>query len=379
MKTTKPQPVNILHIVSGDLWAGAEVQFFTLAKTLGKHSEAILNVILLNHGTLEQKLIEHGINVIVIDENNFNSIRVLLKLISTIKKIQPDIIHTHRVKENILGSISALVNGNIPSLRTAHGAAEHKPAWYQIPKRLILYLDLLCGRFLQKKIVAVSEDLAKILASTYPQKKIVVIENGIDIDALSQIKKHEENLSPTMRICLAGRLAPIKRVDIFIQTAQHVKKVQPDLPVSFHIYGDGPLLEELKTLSRQSQTEDIVHFEGHSDDILSELQKMNALLMTSDHEGLPMILLEAMTLQIPIITHAVGGIPQLLDHGTCGFLVDEHSAAGYTDKILQLHNAPEETTEKTRLAFARVNNFYSAKENAKKYSREYQQLVKNKS
>ena len=44
--------------------------------------------------------------------------------------------------------------------------------------------------------------------------------------------------------------------------------------------------------------------------------------MTSDHEGLPMILLEAMALKIPVLAHAVGGIPKLLDYGNCGILIN---------------------------------------------------------
>ena len=177
--------INILHIVSGDLWAGAEVQLFTLATSLQRQKNTTVHVVLLNHGTLEQKLLNNNIRVVVLDETSMNGIHILLQLIRTIAKIQPDVIHTHRIKENILGSIAAMIN-KTPSLRTAHGAPEHKPTWFHIPKRLILFLDWFCARYLQKIIVAVSDDLAEILKNNLPANKIKTIENGIDLSSTTQ-------------------------------------------------------------------------------------------------------------------------------------------------------------------------------------------------
>ncbi|VAW89721.1 hypothetical protein MNBD_GAMMA17-2069, partial [hydrothermal vent metagenome] len=86
-----------------------------------------VSVILLNHGTLEDKLREQNICVEVLDETELSSIRIFTSLIKALKRLKPNIIHTHRNKENILGSIAAKIAGNMPSLRTAHGAPEHRP------------------------------------------------------------------------------------------------------------------------------------------------------------------------------------------------------------------------------------------------------------
>ncbi|MDT8283430.1 MAG: glycosyltransferase [Gammaproteobacteria bacterium] len=367
--------INILHIASGDLWAGAEVQLFTLVTALNAHQMANINVVLLNHGTLEQKLLASNIHVIVLDESKLNSFHILQQLIKTIAKIQPDIIHTHRIKENILGSIAGLLNGNIASVRTAHGAPEHKPAWFHTGKRLILFVDWLCARFLQKRTVAVSQDLADILQKSLPKHKISVIENGIDIDSFLQQEQptsEARKQDTAHRIAIAGRLSPVKRIDIFIRTAQHIKQNHPELNLSFHIYGDGPLREELVQLSKQLQTTDIVHFEGHCTNIKAALDKTDILLMTSDHEGLPMILLEAMATRVPIVAHAVGGIPNLLDHGKCGTLVKGDSPEAYADAIQKVIQQPE---EKIQQAFTRLTKLYSAEQNATNYLNIYQDLV----
>jgi len=171
MTIDKDRPVRVLHIASGDLWAGAEVQLFTLAKALKNNTNTIVDIILLNYGILEKKLIGNGINVIVFDETKLSSLAILWKLIRIIHQVQPDVIHTHRLKENILGCVAARLNGNIPTLRTAHGAPEHSPSWRQFPKRIIHWLDFFCGRYLQQAIISVSEDLAERLKKRFPVTK----------------------------------------------------------------------------------------------------------------------------------------------------------------------------------------------------------------
>jgi glycosyltransferase involved in cell wall biosynthesis len=317
--------------------------------------------------------------VTVIDETRLNGLQILRQLGKIIRDKRPDIIHTHRTKENILGSIAARFNGNVPSLRTAHGAPEHYPAWYQLPKRMILLMDRFCGCYLQHRIIAVSEDLAGILTRNYPAEKIHVIENGIDTASLdaatSRTAPRPRGQRQPCRIGIAGRLVPVKRVDLFIRAAHQFVDDNPELPVSFHIYGDGPLKASLQSLSQQLATGKYVHFEGHTDDIHNKLAGLDALLMTSDHEGLPMVLLEAMALKVPVIAHAVGGIPMLLDSGKCGFLVTDHAPSGYARAIKKLLDYPGEREEIIKCAWGRVTSVYSAQQNARSYNKVYESII----
>ena len=103
---------------------------------------------------------------------------------------------------------------------------------------------------------------------------------------------------------------------------------------------------------------------------------MNVLLITSDHEGLPMILLEAMALGTPIISHAVGGIPNLLNQGSCGILISENKPCNYALAIDQLASDPEKASNITQLATQRINKKYTAKANAQAYYSQYNSLLK---
>jgi glycosyltransferase involved in cell wall biosynthesis len=336
-----------------------------------------VGVVVLNHGTLEQKLRHAGIDVVVLDETQLNGFRILLKLIRIIREQKPDVIHTHRHKENILGSFAALAAGNIPSLRTVHGILEKRPPFLHIPKRIIYFLDWVTGRFLQNRIISVSEELAAILAEEFPRNRIRIIENGIDLDEIYRRAEHPyaRKQDDTFRVGIVGRLVPIKRVDIFIATARYLQEQVPGAGVSFYIIGDGPLREELVLHSHESGTNRIVHFLGHQDDILRHIQNLDALMMTSDHEGLPMVLLEAMALRVPIIAHRTGGIPDLLDQGACGILIDDQDPQAYARAAMRLKENPELKALIVDKALTRVTGKYSAKKNAQAFLAEYIALM----
>jgi len=370
----------ILHIASGDLWAGAESQLFTLVTTLHKSLGITVSVVLLNHGILEDRLTKAGIEVIVLDETSLNAFQILRRLIHVINEQRPDVIHTHRIKENILGSIAALFAGKTPSLRTVHGAPEHYPSWKQGSKRMIRYLDRLSGRLLQDRVIAVSGDLAGILKDEFPPEIIHGIENGLDLQSFQEpVIEQPTGVSKvpgTFNVGIAGRLVPVKRVDLFIHTVRYILDHYPDMKTSFHIIGDGPQRNDLEKLSRGLNTNHIIHFEGHCSDIARKLRDLDILMLTSDHEGLPMVLLEAMALKVPIIAHATGGIPVLLDNGSCGALVEEHSPKGYAREVYRLSLSPMILSDITARALERVETHYSAEHNARAYLSQYNQIRK---
>lgn len=373
-------PISVLHIASGDLWAGAEVQLYTLVRALHITPHVTVKVALLNHGALERKLHEEGIEVFVFDEANLSGIQILRHIRHLILLQRPNIVHTHRIKENILGCIAGCLAGKVPSMRTIHGAPEHPASWWQLPKRAIQLLDRLTGKYIQRRIIAVSEDLANFLRQSFPPEKIYIIENGIDIDSLSDHVAKSTFAIDTrpgiLKIGLAGRLVSVKRVDIFIKAACYMRDNYPSVNANFYIFGDGPLRAELEALSDALGMGSIIHFEGHRDDIIERLNDLDMLMLTSEHEGLPMILLEAMALKVPIIAHATGGIPVLLDDGSCGVLVRNHSPEGYAYEIHRLALSTSIPTELTDMAFERVRSHYSAERNARAYLSQYHEISK---
>jgi glycosyltransferase involved in cell wall biosynthesis len=168
---------------------------------------------------------------------------------------------------------------------------------------------------------------------------------------------------------------PVKRVDLFIGTIALLN--QQGLTCRGVIIGSGPLETKLRQLAEESGVLDQLDFKGFVNPSLDELRKLDVLLMTSDHEGLPMTLLEALALEIPVVAHEVGGIPEVLDNGSCGWLVRDHSERGYATAIFNLFQPEISTEQKLKSGWAHVYRNFGATANISAYTSVYYQIMRN--
>ncbi len=370
--------IKVTHIASGDLWAGAEVQLYNLAKELDQYDDISLSVILLNHGLLEQKLLEKNISVTVFDETRFNTVQILFKIIQQVYRQQPDLIHTHRFKENIIGSIVTLLFLRTSSIRTCHGASEFTYNFLQMHKTVMHWLDEMCGRYIQKRVISVSEDLTQKLQKVFHKNRVVTIENGIDIDEVVTKSKEtiEENfLDSRIKIAFVGRLVPVKQIDLFIGIAAHLIKQNPSL-YEFYIFGEGPLLDETKSLISDYNIGNNIFLMGFKKNVSAYLAKLDILLITSVHEGLPMTLLEALALKVPVISTAVGGIPVALGSGTSGTVIDpENPKQKFIEEINSFVNNRAPFTLKSESGFQFLQSQLSSRKMAEKYRAVYRLVL----
>lgn len=120
----KNEEIRVLHLISGDLWAGAEAQAAILLSWLIRNPELKISAIIFNEGSLSQKLRELGIPTYVFQEKMCNSPWLLFKVKQIMSKNQIQILHTHRYKENIIGGIAAFLSGVPYRIKTVHGLNE---------------------------------------------------------------------------------------------------------------------------------------------------------------------------------------------------------------------------------------------------------------
>lgn len=330
------RPLRVLHIISGDLWAGAESQAFTLLKHL--HSSVSLHVVLMNKGELMTRLEAEHIPVTLIPESELSSFKIFIRLIQVIRKFKPDVLHTHRQKENILGSFANLFafmpfKKRSPSVRTAHGAPEFSPKGKQ---KIQVALNNWTGNYLQQAIIAVSSELAEKLKSLYPTNKIHVIPNGVDREALqtqASTADFRQQAPNHKHIGIIGRIEPVKRIDIFIEMANLLLKDKTlPQPLRFHIIGDGSLRSTMEERVNQLKLEEHVYFHGHRKDMAACINSLDAIVMCSDHEGTPMTALEALALGTPLIAHKTGGLIDVLNNDS-SHLVSNHCGEGYAEAV----------------------------------------------
>jgi len=364
---SKTSPLKVMHVISGDLWAGAEVQAYTLISHLREH--CLVSAVLFNPGRLADELSQLGIQVFVLDESKMNSLALVAKLQKLMKTLRPDIIHTHRQKENVLGSIANLISIRAKCIRTVHGAPEFSPRGFQ---RVQVKLDSLVGRRLQDSIIAVSCEMSESLEKIFPKKKIHYIANGINADLLRNVSSQadfKEKWPDDIHIGIIGRITPVKRIDLFLEMVPILIEKLQGRSLQFHVIGDGSLRLLFENQSKTTKFSESIHFHGYRSDIPNCIRSLDAVVMCSDHEGMPMTALEALAIGKPVIAHKVGGMAEILaEHPE--LLVEDHSAFGYAECLRK--TLSEIDNNKIRLP----ENFTS-KENFKKTLYLYEKLASN--
>lgn len=196
-------------------------------------------------------------------------------------------------------------------------------------------------RYCQVQPVAISELCRSSIAATYGLKKekIPCIYNGIDTEKFRNPEKRTIPKKGNMTFVSVGRLSKQKNYPLLLRVARTVHQKWPN--VKFFILGDGELRTTIKEQLMQQESQDYVHFLGSVSDVNRHLWSADAFLMTSDYEGLPLTVLEAMAAGLPIISTKAGGIADVVKHEENGILVDCGDEEGLVLAIDRLCTSPE--------------------------------------
>ena len=136
-----------------------------------------------------------------------------------------------------------------------------------------------------------------------------------------------------------GRLAPVKRVDRFLRALALARARQPNL--AGWVVGDGADRVSLESLaSRLALTPGSLWFAGHRDDVVGLLARAHMLVLSSEDEGSPNAVLEAMAARLPVIATPAGDAARLVREGETGFLVDPDDSEAMAGRLVDLARSP---------------------------------------
>jgi glycosyltransferase involved in cell wall biosynthesis len=256
-----------------------------------------------------------------------SDVRAFFALVAMIKKIAPDVIHTHTAKAGVLGRLAAILAGrSAKRVHTFHG-------------------HLLHGYFSGwkvKLVIAIEKFLAKrtdVLVAVGNQVKTDLLEAGIGkadqyrvfypglvepAKVAKEVARQQFDMaSGDIYVAYVGRMTAIKRTDRLLNTAAEIKA--RNLPVKFIVAGEGDLFEATKS---DSERRDLpVKFLGWRKDIGSLFAASDIAILTSDNEGIPLTLIQAAQASLPIVATGVGSISDIVVHEVNGYLVDSEPAA----------------------------------------------------
>lgn len=366
--------VRILHMASGDLWAGAEAMMHALVHAQSRLPGVHVAAIVLNEGELARRLRDSRVSTSVLPESQFGLLRLCREARQVMAQFQPHIVHTHRIKEDLVGALAALAHGPVRLVRTVHGVDEAKYAPATVRRQISRLVHSACVKSRFDLTFAVSRPLAAELSESLGANRVTYVANGYDISQTRGRHVRERRADENVVLGVVGRLVPVKRVDLFLDAAFLLERAVPGR-FEFRIVGDGPERATLERQARELGLTQRVTFLGFRQDALGEMQQMDALFVTSDSEGLPMVVLEAMALRLPIVSHAVGEIPEVLDRGRCGTLIDVHEPEQYVAAAMRMLEDPSHTARAADAAAARVIDRYSAEACARSYLHHYHRLL----
>lgn len=327
--------INIVHILPTIKIGGAEVFTVELLKTLNKR-RYYCSLITLFSPTSDNRLLQSvqkaNIDYYALNKGLGFNPRTAYVLGCILRKLKPDIIHTHLYVMKYV--LLACIGSHIPVwLHTMHSLAHQELVYADRNLARILY------RLNKIKPVAVSHAVAKTFIDYYRISEATVIHNGIKCDDKKICTKYNyrENLSLPIRgtiIISLARLIPDKNHSLLIDSFKDIQMVCKDCYLV--VVGDGPLRQELEQKVNQADLKEKVFFTGQVNNPESYLKAADVFALSSNREGLPISLLEAMRAGLPVVATRAGGVPEIVDHSVNGYLVNIGDTKGFATALLDI-------------------------------------------
>lgn len=387
-----PEPVRVLRIIArlnigGPaihtvlLTSGVQERGFDCTLVTGMRSET--------EGDMSYLAREAGIEPRVVAEIGReltwrNDWMAFWKLVGIMRELRPTIVHTHTAKAGAIGRFAAIV-ARVPIIvHTFHGHVFHG---YFGPRKTRAFLEIerWLGRF-TTRIVAISERQRAELCETYrvaPCSCFTVIPLGFDLRGFAVAERQRGALrhalgvpEPRMLVGIVGRLVPIKNHAMFLDVARRI--LDAGIDADFIIVGDGESRPEIEDRVRELGLVDRMHFLGWRRDLDVIYADLDVVALTSNNEGTPVAVIEAMAAGRAVVSTAVGGVADVIEHEVSGLLVPAGDVDGFARATLDLLG---NSSRRSRLGMAarhRALSRYGSERLVDDVSRLYRELLAEK-
>jgi glycosyltransferase involved in cell wall biosynthesis len=350
---------NILFVMHGSGTGGVEKSLKTLCKFIDKQKFNVI-VALPSDGPLKNYLDNSGIRTIVTPIDSWTPIqfhfgeRHYYQFLSTLKEriaLLANIIkdnHISIIHSSTLsvadGALAARITGK-PHIWHIHGKSVGTTDAYGS----YLPIETLYGivNSLSAKIVAVSQDVKQFLSQYISQDGIEVIHNGIDLHEFDMLStqqsgiKNEFQLDGKKMVVLVGRIASVKGIENYIESAKMVLDKRNNIVfLAVGSNDDKELSNRLKHRVKSLHLTDSIIFTGKRSDISEILHEADIFVCSSITEGLPYSCLEAMSASKPIVTTKCGGPQEMVINGETGFHVSVSRPEEIAQSVISLIDNP---------------------------------------
>ncbi len=253
--------------------------------------------------------------------------RSLFALVRTLRRLRPDVVHTHMAKAGVLGRLAGVLARVPVRVHTFHGHLLH--GYFSAPvTRLFVVIERLLGRLTTFALVVGESTRRDLLTARIVRRD----DSAAILPPAKPMHRHDKRatraqlgLAPdSVIVGFVGRLTSIKRPDKFLAIAEAIPEAH------FAIVGNGPLADEVRAKAAALPNVTMLDF---NDDVSVVLSALDVVALTSDNEGVPLSLIEAASAGVPVVTADVGSVREIVADSVTGFVASD---AQLTDAVRRL-------------------------------------------
>jgi glycosyltransferase involved in cell wall biosynthesis len=349
----------VLHLITRFLHGGAET---TTVNTLEALSTASRSYDLrlgvgADHDTDRlASIAERGIDTAVFDSmRHYNPATAVIAIGAVARYLRResiDILHTHSTEAGIIGRFAAQLT-NVPIvIHEIHGdpiTADRSP----LLNATINWLERLAATYTTTLIVK-SEFIkqAYLNRGTGSPEQYETIYHGVDLERFRKATSIRDDTVPIL--LFVGRLSDGKGLYDLLDS---VERLREDIPFKLLVAGDGPLADELADRIESKGLDNIVTLLGYREDVPELMVSADVLVLPSYREGTPRVITEALAAGTPVVSTNIAGIPEQVDDGVTGYLVEPGDIETLTDRLRRLLSDKNKIEMKSERAANSVAKF----------------------
>ena len=333
---------------------------------------------------IEERARKLGIDYIDVADSKLLDWQCVRKLSAILREHRLQIVHAHDDKSSLYAFFVKLLNPGLRIMFTCHLYSVYERDEFDSLKSYLAFRARKAARFFclsraHRPILAVSEAVRRtLIAEGIHAGTVETLYNGVDVEHWQR-----KNGNPTLRgelgladdaimIGTVARIAYQKDLPTFYRVAAQVKSRVPNAYFVIVGEGEGALLAGARQEAARHGVADFLFFTGHRNDLLDIYASFDLFLMTSISEGLPNTVLEAMAMEVPVISTAVDGVPELVADGKTGHLCALKDVDALADRVVQVITDRALRDRFAQKGRQRIVDHFSFTERVRKLERYYE-------
>lgn len=302
--------------------------------------------------TFLEKANQAGLETARIVDSFAGDFRVIRQIRQLLKRTGTSLLVSHDYKANFFGRLAVQGSGVRQIAHFRGRTAEDQKV------RLYNFIDGILLRRMSR-VLAVSEKSGQYLEDIgVSAEAISIVPNAIENEKLAPVDFHRQaDPDRPRRLVAAGRLSYEKGYDVLLDAVALIHNQAPSF--TLHIYGHGLEEKGLKESADRLGITDVILFEGFVDDILPVFRQSDFLVLPSRSEGMPNVILEAWSQKLGVLSTTVGGVPEMITHGSSGLMVPPENPEALAEQLLVALANPEEMIHYGQAGYQLVQDKYN--------------------